>query len=404
MKFIVIVLIMNLAVNVLTAQEESYWRGPDRDGKYPDKGLLKEWPEGGPELLWQFEELGTGFGSPAFANNKIYITGTKDSISYIYALDHSGKLLWKNVIGPEWMTNFPGMRTTPKIVKDRGYILSGLGVLYCFDAENGNHVWSTDLIEKYGGKNIRFGITENLLIDGDILYCTPGGADTNIVALNRFNGDLIWKSKGNGEASAYCAPVIFEHNGIKYFSTVTGKTVLALDLENGKVAWTFPMEYPYDIHGNSPLYHDGLIFVMDAWEMGSFQLKIANDGKSVEQTWKNDLMDLENGDAILIGNNLYGANWEHQSWSCVNWKTGEEKYNTEEFLPGALLYADGLLYWYDITGKAGLIEPTENGFVVKGQFKVPGPPKKDHSAHPVVYDGKLYLRYQDNLWAYNISE
>lgn len=301
------------------------------------------------------------------------------------------------------MTNFPGSRSTPSIVDDLGYVLSGLGVVYCFNATNGDQLWSIDLYKKYGGKAITFGITEVLLVDGDKIYCTAGGEKSNILALNRFTGDLIWESKGAGKASAYCPPILFTHGGTKYLATYNKLTVLAVNAENGEVAWTYPMKYKGGIHGNSPIYKEGYLFLMDGWGDGSRMLRIDEDGKNVELVWENNLMDLENGGAILIGDNLYGANWEEKGISCVDWKTGVEKFTTKELISGTLSYADGLFYFYGINGNVALVKAHETEFEILSSFQLEGKKSRDHSAHSVIHDKKLYIRFAETIWAFDIA-
>lgn len=383
--------------------EVSHWRGPNGDGIYSDKELLKEWPEDGPTVAWKYEHLGKGYSSPAFTSEEFFITGTTDSIGSIFCFTHEGELIWKKEYGKEWLVNFPGSRATPTIVDDYGYVLSCVGVLYCFDTDNGDNIWSVDLMKEYGGRQIPFGMTEILRVDGDKIYCTPGGTDSNVLALNRFTGELIWESEGAGTPSAYCPITIFTHAGTKYLATVTSLNVMALNAENGEVAWTFPTENKAAIHANSPLYRDGHLFIMNGWENGSFMLKIAENGKSVERVWKNDFMDLENGDAILIGDNLFGSNWEHKGFSCVDWNTGEEKFTTKEFTSGTIIYADGMFYWFGINGKVGLIKATDEAFEVISSFQLEGKKSRDHSAHLVIHDKKLFIRYDSVLWAFDIA-
>jgi outer membrane protein assembly factor BamB len=403
--FIVFLFIMGLFISCSdNLTDQSNWRGPNGDGKYPDTGLLTEWPENGPPIAWKIDYLGKGYSSPAFTDDEFFITGTTDSTGSIFCFTHDGELIWKKDYGKEWLVNFPGSKATPTIVDDFGYVLSSVGVLYCFNADDGNIIWSVDLMKEYGGRQINFGITEILRVDGEKIYCTPGGEKSNVLALNRFNGDLIWESKGVGTRSAYCPITIFTHGTTKYLGTVTELNVMALNAETGEVAWTFPTENESAIHGNSPLYRDGFLFIMNGWNNGSFLLKIAEDGKSAEKVWENEFMDLENGDAILFGDNLYGSNWEHKGFSCVNWNTGEEKFTTKEFISGTFIYADGLFYWYGINGKLGLVKANEDSFDVISAFQLEGKKSRDHSAHPVIHDKKLYIRYGTDLWIFDISK
>ncbi len=404
--FVVTMLLVAIIASSCTSRnnsEISHWRGPNGDGIYPDKGLLTEWPEDGPQLAWKYDKLGKGYSSPAFTSDRFYITGTPDTIGFIYSFDHDGNLQWKKEYGKEWMRNFPGSRSNPTIYGDLGYLMSSMGVVYCFSTENGNPVWSVDLFEQYGARQITFGMTEVLRIDGDKVYCTPGGEESNVIALNRFNGELIWESKGAGMRSAYCPITIFHHRGTKYLGMVTELNVMAINAASGELAWTYPTENKSAIHGNSPIYRDGHLFIMNGWENGSFMLRIADDGQGVELAWKNDLMDLENGGAILIGDNLYGSNWEHKGFSCVDWNTGEEKFTTKDFVSGTISYADGMFYWFGINGKVGLIKPTDTSFKVISSFQLEGKKSRDHSAHLVIQNKKLFIRYDSILYAYDIA-
>jgi len=383
--------------------ENSQWRGPDRDGFYPDKNLLTEWPEKGPDIIWSYEDLGIGYTTVAVTSDKIYTTGTIDSTSYIYALDLDGNLLWKKDYGKAWMVNFPGVRSTPLIYGNNGYLLSGRGLLICFDTENGTTIWSKDLYNDFDGRQIRFGITENLLIDGDKLFCTPGGENANIIALNKDSGELIWRSKGVGEPSAYCSPIMIEIDGKKYFITITAKSALSLDLETGEVIWSHDLDYPDGIHGNTPVYHDGYLFCMNGWGAGSRMLKMINDGTAVEEVWRSTLFDLEHGDVILMEGNIYGTDYTTKHFSCVDWKTGVVKDSIKDFSPGSVVTADGMIYLYAYAGDVVLVKPKPEGFDIISSFKAPGE-KRDHLAHPVIKDGRLYIRYANTLVAYNISQ
>ncbi len=382
--------------------EISQWRGPDRDGFYPDKNLLKVWPEEGPELLWSFEGLGKGYTSVAVTKDKIYTSGVLDSLSYIFALNHSGELLWKKDYGKPWTNNFPGTRSTPLIYDGAGYLLSGLGKLVCYDLNNGETIWSVDLYKDYLAREVRFGMTENLLIDEGKLFVTPGGVKHNVLALNPKNGDLIWSSRANGEKSAYCSPQLIEITGKKYLLTCTAQSAICLDPENGEMLWSHDLQYPHGIHGNTPVYHDGYVFAMNGWEHGSVMMKIKEDGKGVDEVWRSNLFDLEHGDVLRIGDNIYGTDYTTKHFSCVDWKTGVVKDSIKEFSPGSVIAADGMIYCYTYAGEMALIKPTQNSFEIVSSFKVPGK-KRDHLAHPVIYDGKLYLRYDKSIWVYSIS-
>ncbi len=204
-----IVTIILLATNTfVVAQTPTMWRGPHGNGNYDDKGLLRAWPAGGPQLLWSFDKLGAGFSSPVVVNNKIYLSGTEESTGYIYALSNEGSLLWKAPYGNEFVESYPGSRSTPVIMGNLLYQYSGLGVITCMDAENGKVKWKKDTFKEFGGRNLQWGVTETFAIDGDKLFVTPGGPEKTIVALNRTTGALIWSVNVKGDLSGYCTPLV----------------------------------------------------------------------------------------------------------------------------------------------------------------------------------------------------
>ncbi|MBC8486339.1 MAG: PQQ-binding-like beta-propeller repeat protein [Bacteroidetes bacterium] len=387
----------------ISPDEICQWRGPNRNGIYPETNLLTQWPEKGPEVIWEFNELGMGYSSAAVTKNGVFTAGTIDSISYIYRFDHEGNLVWKTQLGPEWTKTFPGMRSTPLIYGDKGYIINGLGKLFCFETKTGNISWQKDILKECNASNIQHGINENLLIDGDKIYCTPGGPDTNIVALNRKTGDLRWASKGSGEKSAYCSPLLIEVGGTKFLITMTFKSLVSVNAKNGEVAWTKTLEGDeYGIHAQTPYYRDGYLFVQDGYEIGCFMLKLSEDGYSYEEIWKNKILDETNGHSVVIGDNIFGAAETKKQFVCLDWNTGEIKYNTREISEGTVIAADGMLYCCTYPGQLSLVKPTEKNFDIVSSIKLPGE-GNEHIAHPVIKDGRLYIRHINSLRVYSIT-
>ncbi|HNX79904.1 MAG TPA: PQQ-binding-like beta-propeller repeat protein, partial [Prolixibacteraceae bacterium] len=187
------------------------WRGPDRSGIYNETGLLKSWPENGPGLIWETNDLGYGYGSPTLSGNKLFVMGTKDSTSSLLILNREGKLLSETRAGNEWVVNYPGSRCIPTVVNDLVYVMTGKGDITCIHANSGAIKWTCNMVTGFGGVTPRFGFSESLLVDGEKVYCTPGGSENNVVALDRFTGKLIWSCQGKGERPAYHPPRLIEH-------------------------------------------------------------------------------------------------------------------------------------------------------------------------------------------------
>jgi len=392
-----------VAEEIISQDEICQWRGPNRSGVYPETNLLTHWPEEGPEVIWEFNELGMGYSSVAVTKNGVFSAGTIDSISYVYRFDHKGNLVWKTQLGPEWTKTFPGMRSTPLIYGDKGYIINGLGILFCFETKTGNISWQKDMLKEYNASNIQHGINENLLIDGNKIFCTPGGPDTNIVALNRKTGDLLWASKGSGEKSAYCSPLLIKIGGTKFLITLTFKSLVSVNAENGEVAWTKALEGDeYGIHAQTPYYRDGYLFVQDGYEIGCFMLKLSEDGYSYEEVWKNKILDETNGHSVVIGDNIFGAAETKKQFVCLDWNTGEIKYRTKEISEGTVIAADGMLYCCTYPGQLSLVKPLEENFDIVSSIKLPGE-GNEHIAHPVIKDGRLYIRHINSLRVYSIA-
>jgi outer membrane protein assembly factor BamB len=403
MKKLYLIILIILISNLINAQENAQWRGDNRDGIYHETGLLTEWPTNGPELLWHYDNLGVGHASAAVTSDRIYTAGTIDSIGFVIALNKQGKEIWKTNYGKEWMVDWHGVRTTPTINDGKVYILSAYGVIYCMDKDNGEIIWKVDIIEKYNGRNIRWGITENLLIHDDKLFCTAGGVDNNVIALNKNTGELIWSSKANSELSAYCSPIVFNHNGRNVLVTQTANSILGLDANSGELLWRHEQTNTYSVHANTPLYHKGQLFIVSGYNNGGVMLKISDDGKSVKELWRNNDINHKSGGFVLLNGKIYGSADRGMKWSCVDWKTGQTLFSADIFKSGNIISADGLLYCYSESGEVALLQPTENTFLIKGRFKVPYG-EKWHWAHLVINDKKLYVRHERSLMVYNIGK
>ncbi len=391
--------------------EISDWRGPNRDGIFTEKNLLKQWPENGPELLWSFERLGFGHSSVAVANAKVYVTGVKDTIvsaGTLYTFDLNGKLLWQKEYGKDFSLNFHGTRSTPVVVDDLIYIESGMGAIYCLNAETGNKIWSVDFINDLGVDSvIQFGYAESVLIDGDKLICVPGGKENNVVALNRFTGKKIWNSKGFEEPATYNSPILIDRNGQRLVVAMSAGSIMGIDANTGEMYWRVEQTQQNKIHANTPLYFDGKLVVSSAGRentSGLVQVQLSENGKSAEVIWRNKKFINLMGGLVRIDTCIYGSAYLKNDWQVINWNTGEMIDQNKDLGGGSIIYADGMFYCYaENDGEVALAKASPANFEVVSRFKVPLGTDQ-HWARLVIGDGKLFVRHGDALMVYKVGE
>jgi len=391
------------------ADDWPQFRGPNRDGKSAETGLLQKWPEAGPKQLWAVEGLGIGFSSVAVADGLIYTTGMLGSEGFLFAYDLNDKFQWKVSYGPEWSRSHKGTRTIPTVDDDRVYVFSGTGVLACFDAKSGEKKWAVDTLEKFQGSNLRWGIAESVLIVGSNAICTPGGPDASIVALDKMTGQTAWTSKGLSENSAYCTPALIEISDVQLIVTMLQKSVVGLDAKTAKVLWKDNVKIGIGRanHPVTPLYHDGHVYFTAGYDKGGVKYKLSADGTEVIKMWDDDTLDVHHGGVVLVDGYIYGANWKGNArgdWVCLDWDTGEVMYEAKwNGNKGAIIYADGMLYCYDEnTGDVALVKASPKSFEIVSCFRITRGSGK-HWAHPAISDGRLYIRHGDVLMAYDIK-
>jgi len=411
LSFILLVFIIVSCQPKGSKKEISDWRGPNRDGIYDEKNLLKQWPENGPEMIWSFEGLGFGHSAVAVAKGKVYVTGIKDTIASegtLYTFDTKGNLLWEKNYGKDFTSNFHGTRSTPVIIDDLIYIESGMGAVYCLDSETGDQVWTVDFIKDLGVDSvILFGYAESVLIDGDNLICVPGGKENNVVALNRFTGEKVWSSAGFEEPATYNSPILVNHNGQRLVIAMSASSIMGIDAYTGEMYWRVQQTQQNLIHANTPLYYDGKLVVSSAGRdstSGLVQLKLSDDGKDAEVVWRNKKFINLMGGLVRIDSCLYGSAYLKKDWQVINWNTGEMLAQNKELGGGSIIYADGIFYCYaENDGEVALAIASPQKFEIVSKFKVPLGTDQ-HWARMVINDGVLYVRHGDALMVYKISE
>ena len=414
-KVILISFIAALSLTGYSQQEISQWRGLHRNGIYPDVNLKTSWPKGGPPLLLRIEGIGQGHSSPAIYNGNIYITGKKDSLDVMYAFDMNGKPLWEQAYGKGWYASYPDTRNTPTIENNRIYIASGMGEVTCMDAKTGKIIWKRDAHTEFGGSFGTWGMAESILLtDKGVISCV-GGKEAAVVALNKENGELLWKTPSTGERRTYVSPLLIERNGQKLVIAVLSDNIHGIDPDNGETLWKFsllkelvrPDGRRRRNYTNTPIYKNGELFYTSGYDEYSVMLSLAPDGRSVKMKWKNDVLDTHHGGIVEVNGYIYGSNWysnNHGNWACLEWETGKVMYETEWHNKGQIIYADGHLYCKEErNGHVALVPADPSGFKVTSEFQL-GRGRSPYWSHPVIHDGKLFIRHGEELMIYDIKK
>jgi outer membrane protein assembly factor BamB len=379
------------------------FRGVAGDGVFPETGLLKQWPEGGPKLAWSVKGLGLGYSSAVIADRTVYVTGMDDQkqgVLFAFNLDGSPK--WKTTYGPELEKRGPavaGTRGTPTIDGDRVFLMTGFAKLITFDAAKGQALRTVDLVDRFGPKQAQFGFAECVLVDGRKVICTPGGPDASLVALDRDTGETLWQTKGLSQPSGYCSARLVNHDGRSLILTMLANSVVAVDAGSGEVVWQH--EYPQraGVQPNPPLYHNGMVYVSSGMGTGGAMLPLSS---SEPAKWTDKTLDCQMQGTVLLDGYIYGtAQSGNRGLVCLDWKTGEAKWNAPATKMGAVVAADGMLYVYTEDGTMILVKPDPEGYKPTGQFTISAG-TNEHWAHPTIANGRLYVRHGDALLVYDI--
>ncbi len=395
------------------SQEIIEFRGPGRSGIYRETGLLKKWPEKGPELVLKITGFGKGYSQAVVYNNMIFISGTKDSMNLVSAYTMDGKLVWQTTYGKFWIRTFPENRCTPTIQGSQLFIASGVGDVCCLNSETGKILWNVSASKLYNGEIHKHGEAESLLLtDKAVIYIT-GGEENSVVALSRENGSLLWKSPSLGGSKSYASPALMEIAGLKIILAQTSRHLIGINALNGEILWNYDLiqyhnssDQGIGAQTNPPLVYGNEIFVTSGYNHPGTMFTLAPDGRSVRLKWKNDTLDCHLGGIVRIDGAIYGSNWQNNSkgrWASLDWETGKVNWEKEWFNKGSIISADGMLYLYEEkNGNVALAMPDKNNLKIISTFKITegeGP----CWAHPSIYNGLLFIRHGDVLMVYNLK-
>lgn len=411
------ILLFSLAGAVLKADDWPQWRGPNRDGVSQEKGLLKQWPKEGPKLVWQIDNLGDGYSTPAVANRRLYVMANQGlNDEFVKALDaKDGKQIWSTRLGkvgnPKQQPSYPAARSTPTVDGELLYALGSDGDLACLESNAGKVRWHKNLRDEFSGKPGVWAYSESPLIDGDALICTPGGSVATMVALDKKSGSVIWKSPLSvADDAAYSSPIVVEAAGKRQYVQLLQKGLVGVDAETGKLLWRYAKPISrFDANIPTPVAADGYVYVASAGTGGG-TVKLTKAGEGAlkpEEVYFTAQLPTAIGGAVKIGDFLYGTT--SQAMLCLEFATGNVKWRERGLGAASLCYADDRFYLHGENGEVALVEATPQAYREKGRFTPPDQPEQRNSmgkawAYPVVANGTLYIRDGEMLWAFDVKE
>lgn len=410
-----ILLILNLSAAVFASDNMNWpcFHGPRRDNLSTETGLLQRWPLDGPELLWTASGIGHGYCTISIADGRIYTAGMIDKQTYVTALDMDGRQLWQKLNGQSWQASeqqtwavpYAGSRGTPTVDGDTVYHLSELGRLTVFDVKTGQERWHVDIMKTFGAGRPEYGYSESVLVHGDVLYCCPAGKDGYIVALDKSSGRTLWTNKEIKDAVGNCSAVLARIGGSEQIVTVSAQRILSFDPNDGHLLWDYAFANDRENNIADVIVSDDLVYASSGYGKGSILLRPQrqDDGKfSVTPVWTSVLLDNHHGGVLLVDGYLYGAGQEARGWFCLDFKTGDKKWQTPG--KGSLTYADGHIYCLEERGTMSLVKASPEKWEQVSSFRPPRGGEGLFWAHPVICAGRLYIRHSDKLFAYYVRK
>ncbi len=387
------------------------YHGPGRDNLSPEKGLLQSWPEDGPLLLWTASDIGHGYSSVAIASGRIFTAGMIDKKTHVTALDTNGKILWQKLNGQSWEATerqpwavpYSGSRGTPTIDGSVVYHLSEMGDLSAFNLQTGDQLWHVNVVETFRAERPKYGLSESVLIRGDMIFCCPGGVDGYVVALDKRSGRTQWANTDIKDPVGYCSPVVMEIDGVGQIVSMSADRIFAFNPQDGHLLWDYEFGNARNNSTTDVIVSDGLVYASSGYGGGSILLRPKRQASGefiVEELWRSDLLDNHHGGVLLIDGSLYGSGHESRGWFCLDFKSGDRQWQSDG--KGSLTYADGMLYFLNERGTISLVRATAEKRDQVSSFALPRGGRGLYWSHPVVCNGRLYVRHSEQLFAYDI--
>ncbi len=373
---------------------------------------MQEWPENGPRVLWSVTNIGRGFSSPVISGGRLIITGDFDEHLALLAFELSGQPVWRATNGASWKTPYPGARASATFSDGKLYHENAHGRVACFDPANGREVWAVDVLERFGGSNITWGLSECLLVDERAVFVTTGGREALVVALSKTNGAVLWKSEPlydsagekTLESASYVSPIFIQFGERRLIVGASLRHLYCVDAGTGALQWTQPVRTAYSVLAMMPALVGNAVFMTAPHGPGGrlWGLKEAGGKVSADEVWRTTL-DTCQGGVVHRDGRIFGSFYPgRKGWAAVDASNGRVLYQTADFVKGAVLYGDERLYALCEDGWMLLLEPMKDEFALRGRFRFTDARSRDAWAHPVILDGRLYLRYHDTLTCYDV--
>lgn len=397
-----IVLSLSTVVSNRALDDWPQWRGQNRDGVSTERGLLKDWPAGGPQLKWRAAGAGAGYSSFAVSGGRFYTLGARDGSEYVMAFNEAdGKKVWETRLGNRFSNDQgDGPRSTPTIDGDRMYVSGASGDVAALELATGQKVWNINVLKQFGGSNIQWGFSESPLVLEDRVLINAGARGASLVALNKTNGWVLWKTQS--DEAGYSSAVLHEMGGLRQAIFFTASRALGVDVSNGNVLWSYDQVSNRTANIATPIVRGNRVFLSSDYGTGAALLELSGGpgGVAAREVYFTREMRNHHASSILVGDHLYG--FSGSILTAMKFDTGEVAWKDRSVGKGSMVYADDRLYLFSENGVVGLAEANPTSYREHGRFEIQTGRAKTWS-HPVVANGTLYIRDQDTIYAYDVK-